>query len=328
VLEVSARLAEAKDVDAVLQAVAEGIEDALGFDKVLIGTSEQPDQPLVTRAAAGWSADASALEHGASLKALEGLFSEDFEVAGCYLLPAEVAEDRLGIDDFPYVSELNGRGPHAWSRHWLLVPLVVSGRRIGVIWVDDPRDRLLPTRGRLQALRLFANQAEAAVHNANQAARLRHEATHDALTGLPNRRAFMGRMMREIGTGAGFALLLCDMDGLKVVNDSRGHEAGDKALRALAGALRSQLRHSDTAYRIGGDEFAMVLPGASVADAEGVIARLRRAVAIEASFGISLFEPGDDPERVMARADDALYDAKRLRAQLVAGGEQTLVERE
>jgi diguanylate cyclase (GGDEF)-like protein len=328
VLEVSARLAEAKDVDAVLQAVADGIEDALGFDKVLIGTSEQPDQPLVTRAAAGWPQDSPALEHGASLKALEGLFSEDFEVAGCYLLPAEVAEDRLGIDDFPYVSGLNGRGPHAWSRHWLLVPLVVSGRRIGVIWVDDPRDRLLPTRGRLQALRLFANQAEAAVHTANQAARLRHEATHDALTGLPNRRAFMGRMMREIDTGAGFALLLCDMDGLKVVNDSRGHEAGDKALRALAGALRSQLRHSDTAYRIGGDEFAVVLPGAGVADAEGVIARLRRAVSIEASFGISLFEPGDDPERVMARADDALYDAKRLRTQLVAGGEQALVERE
>ena len=65
-----------------------------------------------------------------------------------------------------------------------------ADRRIGVIWVDDPRDRLLPTRARLQALRLFANQAVAAIHAAKQAARLRHEATHDALTGLPNRRAF------------------------------------------------------------------------------------------------------------------------------------------
>jgi diguanylate cyclase (GGDEF)-like protein len=328
VLEVSTRLVEAGDVDAVLQAVADGIQDVLGFDKVLISTAERPDEPLVARAAAGWPPDAPALDHGASLKALQRLFSDDFEVAGCYLMPAEVAEDRLGIDDFPYVSELNGRGPHAWSRHWLLVPLVERDRCIGVIWVDDPRDRLLPTQARLQALRLFANQAVAAVHSAKQAALLRHEASHDALTGLPNRRAFMGRMMREIDAGAGFALVLCDMDGLKRVNDTHGHEAGDKALRALAAALRGQLRHSDTAYRVGGDEFAVVLPGASVEDAERVIGRLRDAVAIVASFGISRFEPGDDPEHVMARADAALYEAKRLRAQLVTGGEQALVERE
>jgi diguanylate cyclase (GGDEF)-like protein len=317
VLEVSARLAEATDSDAVLRAVADGIQDALGFDKVLIGTADDPDRPLVTRAAAGWPPDSPVLDHGASLNALGGLFAEDYEMAGCYLLPADVAEDRLGIDDFPYRSELNGRGPHAWSRHWLLVPLVQGDRRIGVIWVDDPRDRLLPSRARLQALRLFANQAVAAVHTAKQAARLRHEATHDALTGLPNRRAFMGRMMREIDTGSGFALLLCDMDDLKHVNDTRGHDAGDRALRVLADALRGQLRHTDNAYRIGGDEFAVVLPGASSQDADRVIERLREVVA-DASFGVALFEPGDDPERVMGRADQALYDAKRRRTEPVA----------
>jgi diguanylate cyclase (GGDEF)-like protein len=317
VLEVSAGLAGARDADAVLQAVADGIRDALGFDKVLIGTSEQADRPLVTRAAAGWPPDAPVLRHGASLRALEGLFGEDFEVAGCYLMPAEVAEDRLGIDDFPYRSELNGVGPHAWSRHWLLVPLVEEGRRIGLIWVDDPRDRLLPTRARLQALRLFANQAVAALHNAKQAARLHHEATHDALTGLPNRRAFMGRMMREIDTGLGFALLLCDMDRLKQINDTRGHDAGDRALQVLADELRRHLRHSDSAYRIGGDEFAVLLPGASPAAAEAVIGRLRGAVA-GASFGIAHFEQGDDPEAVMSRADRALYESKRGRAQSVA----------
>jgi diguanylate cyclase (GGDEF)-like protein len=317
VLEVSAGLAGARDADAVLQAVADGIRDALGFDKVLIGTSEHADRPLVTRAAAGWQPDAAALHHGASLRALDGLFGDDFEVAGCYLLPAGVAEERLGIDDFPYRSALNGIGPHAWSRHWLLVPLIEADRRIGVIWVDDPRDRLLPTRARLQALRLFANQAVAALHNAKQAARLRHEATHDALTGLPNRRAFMGRIMRQIDAGAGFALLLCDMDRLKHINDTRGHDAGDKALQLLADALRRHLRHSDSAYRIGGDEFAVLLPGASPADAEGVINRLHGAVA-GASFGCTLFEPGDDPERVMSRADRALYESKRRRAEPVA----------
>ena len=250
VLEVSARLTEASDVDLLLQAVCEGIQDALGFDKVLIGTAEEPGRPLVTRVAAGWATDAPALDHGASLEALEGLFSDDFEVAGCYLLPAEVGEDRLGIDDFPYRSELNGRGPHAWSRHWLLVPLVDGDRSIGMIWVDDPRDRLLPTRARLQALRLFANQAVAALHTAKQAIQLRHEATHDPLTALPNRRAFRDRVTREIELAQGFALVLCDMDNLKAVNDTHGHDAGDKALQSLADALRSQLRHSDEALSL------------------------------------------------------------------------------
>lgn len=327
VLEVSARLAEANDVDAVLQAVSDGIQDALGFDKVLIGISDQTGGPLVTRASSGWAPDAPALDHGASLEALGRLFIEDFEVAGCYLLPAEVAEDRLGIDDFPYRSELNGDGPHAWSRHWLMVPMVEGERPIGVIWVDDPRDRLLPTHARLQALRLFANQAVAAVHVAKQAARLRHEALHDALTGLSNRRAFRARLVREIEGRGGFALVLCDMDNLKTVNDTRGHDAGDKALQLLADGLRSQLRHSDEAYRIGGDEFAVVLPEASRLDAERVMRRLRHAIAssvppggdpIEASFGIAVFAPGDDPERLVARADEALYQAKRRRAESVA----------
>jgi diguanylate cyclase (GGDEF)-like protein len=327
VLEVSARLAGANDVDAVLQAVSDGIQDALGFDKVLIGIADDPGRPLVTRASSGWATHAAALDHGASLEDLEGLFSEDFEVAGCYLLPAEVAEERLGIADFPYRSELNGHGPHAWSRHWLMVPLVEADRRIGVIWVDDPRDRLLPTHRRLQALRLFANQAVAAVHTARQAARLRHEAMHDALTGLSNRRAFRSRLEREIEGRAGFALVLCDMDNLKTVNDTQGHDAGDKALQLLADGLHAQLRRSDEAYRIGGDEFAVVLAEASRLDAERVMRRLRDAVGssvppggdpIEASFGIAVFEPGDDPERVVARADGALYQAKRRRAESVA----------
>ena len=327
VLEVSARLAEAQDVDAVLQAVCDGIEDALGFDKVVIELADGRDQPLLPVAASGWPMDGSAVSHGATLAMLESLFTPEFEVAGCYLLPAEVAETRLGEDAVPYRSELKGHGPHAWTRHWLLVPLIEGDRWIGLIWVDDPRDRLLPTRARLQALRLFANQAVAALRAADTAVQLRHEATHDTLTGLPNRRAFRRRLVREIDSGTGFAVVLCDMDNLKTLNDTKGHEAGDRALQALANALRSQLRRSDEAYRIGGDEFAVVLPGANRLDAERVMHRLRDAVAastpergdpIDASFGVGVYEPGDDPERLVARADEALYQAKRRREESVA----------
>jgi diguanylate cyclase (GGDEF)-like protein len=321
VLEVSARLAEADDVEAVLQAVCDGIEAALGFDRVMISLAEDPDVALVPVATTGWP-DGEPVIDDMTLESLAPLFDEDYEVAGCYLVPAEVAEHRLGIDEVPYRSEMNGRGPHAWSRHWLIVPLVEGERQVGLIWVDDPRDRLLPTRARLQALRLFANQAVAALQAADQAVQLRHEATHDTLTGLPNRRAFMRRLSREAEVGDRFALVLCDLDNLKRVNDTHGHEAGDRALQMLAGALRSELRRSDEAYRIGGDEFGVVLPGASRLDAERVMRRLDAAVRagakqtgdrIEASFGIAVHQPGDGPELLVGRADAALYAAKRRR---------------
>jgi diguanylate cyclase (GGDEF)-like protein len=157
--------------------------------------------------------------------------------------------------------------------------------------------------------------------------RLRHEAMHDPLTGLPNRRAFRHRLAREIEAGERFAVVLCDMDNLKQVNDTRGHEAGDRALEMLASALRSGLRRSDEAYRLGGDEFGIILPGASRLDAERVVRRLRDAVGqgvlesrgrIEASFGIGVLQLGDDAARLVARADEALYSAKRRREESVA----------
>jgi diguanylate cyclase (GGDEF)-like protein len=332
VLEVSARLAEAGNVPALLQAVCDGIRDALAFEKVVIELADEPRASLVPVAASGWVVDSPAVNPGMSLDSFAPLFTPEFEVAGCYLVPHETAEVRLGPKQVDYESEMNGRGPHAWNRHWLLVPLSEpDGRRIGLIWVDDPRDRLLPSRTRLQALRLFANQAMSALHSADQVVRLRHEATHDPLTSLPNRRALLARLPQEVErserSGGTLALVLCDMDNLKTVNDTLGHEAGDIALQLLAGALRSGLRRGDDAYRLGGDEFAVVLPGAGRLDAERATRRLREAVAacaaepvrsIEASFGIAVFEPGEAPDRLMARADEALYRDKRSRGESAA----------
>ncbi len=326
VLEVSARLAQASDVDALLQSVCDGIRDALAFEKVVIELAEESGA-LVPVAAAGWMVDAPAVNPGMSLDSFAPLFTPEFEVAGCYLVPHDAAEVRLGPKSVDYESQLNGRGPHAWNRHWLLVPLSEpDGRRIGLIWVDDPRDRLLPSRTRLQALRLFANQAMSALHSADEVVRLRYEATHDPLTSLPNRRALLARLPQEMEasrrSNGDFALVLCDMDNLKTLNDTLGHEAGDVALQLLAGALRTGLRRGDDAYRLGGDEFAVVLPGASRLDAERVTRRLREATAacaaepvkaIDASFGIAVLEPGEQPDELMARADEALYSDKRRR---------------
>jgi diguanylate cyclase (GGDEF)-like protein len=322
ILEVSARVAEADDPEDILQAVCDGIRDALGFEKVVIELAPRPDMPLVVQASSGWYGDPS-VSNAITLDTLTPLLTDEFEIAGCYLVPTEVADERLRRHPAELDSELYGRGPNAWSRHWLIVPLTEpQGRRRGVIWVDDPRDRLLPTRARLQALRLFANQAVAALQSADQALKLRHEATHDALTGLLNRRAFRRRLAREVAEpDADFALILCDMDDLKRINDTLGHEAGDLALRLLADALRTGLRRDD-AYRLGGDEFAIVIPGASLLDAERVVQRLQHAVStaarapvelIGASFGAAVYENGESPDRLVARADSVLYQAKRRR---------------
>jgi diguanylate cyclase (GGDEF)-like protein len=322
ILEVSARVAEADDPEDILQAVSDGIRNALGFDKVVIELAPRADMPLVPHASSGWYGE-KRVSKAITLDALAPLLTDEFEVAGCYLVPTEVADERLNSHPVDRGSELYGRGPDAWAHHWLLVPLTEpQGRRRGLIWVDDPRDRLLPTRARLQALRLFANQAVAALQSADQALKLRHEATHDALTGLLNRRAFRARLAREAAEkDTAFALILCDMDNLKRVNDTLGHEAGDLALRLLADALRTGLRRDD-AYRLGGDEFAIVLPGASELDAERVVQRLQHAVSvaarepislIQASFGVAAYEPGESADRLVARADAVLYQSKRRR---------------
>jgi diguanylate cyclase (GGDEF)-like protein len=320
ILEVSARVAEADDPEDILQAVCDGIRDALGFETVVIELAPRPDMPLVPQAAAGWYGEARG-SSALTLDALAPLLTDEFEIAGCYLVPTEAADERLRRQPVEYQSELYGRGPNAWSQHWLIVPLTEpQGRRRGLIWVDEPRDRLLPTRARLQALRLFANQAVAALQSADQALKLRHEATHDALTGLLNRRAFRARLTREMAVpGAEFALILCDMDNLKRVNDTLGHEAGDVALKLLAEALRTALRRDD-AYRLGGDEFAIVLPGAGELDGERVVQRLQHTLShaarepielIQASFGVAAYEEGESPDRLVARADAVLYEAKR-----------------
>ena len=93
---------------------------------------------------------------------------------GCYLVPGGEACRRLGIAQPAYRSTRNGRGPRAWIHHWLVIPLHrADGSRLGFIWADEPEDRLLPSRPRLQALRLFANQATAAVVTARAVEELR-----------------------------------------------------------------------------------------------------------------------------------------------------------
>jgi diguanylate cyclase (GGDEF)-like protein len=140
-------------------------------------------------------------------------------------------------------------------------------------------------------------------------------ATIDPLTGLPTRHALNDAVTREIARSQRNATPLClaimDVDGLKLVNDQHGHQAGDRMLAEAARAWRNALRESDILVRFGGDEFVAVLPDCTPELAEEVLRRVRRSTAISCSAGLAWWQAGDTPADVLQRADAHLYEAKR-----------------
>jgi diguanylate cyclase (GGDEF)-like protein len=325
-LDVSARLTGEVGTDEILRSVCTGVRDALGFQNVMTLLVDGSGMSLVTRAAVGLSSAEQPILRPVRVSEVEALLDPAYEIEGCFLVPNAEVERRISRDHIPYASQRNGRGPRAWSRHWLLTPLRDGdGGLLGLISADEPEDRLLPSEDVLQALRIFANQASAAVVASANLNELRFLADHDSLTRLPNRRAFVERLDAEVARagryGSGFALALCDLDGFKAVNDSFGHSAGDEALQAFAAVLAHALRRPDDAFRIGGDEFALLLIEAGDDDAREVLGRVRTNLGgsgddllagIRASFGVAAC-PTDatDAKSLFRLADAALYQAKR-----------------
>jgi len=162
-----------------------------------------------------------------------------------------------------------------------------------------------------------------------EAVRMRHMAEVDPLTGLWNRRHFMAAADAEIAAArakpAPLTMLMIDIDHFKRINDTHGHAGGDKALMLLAATIKDYTRKADCVARIGGEEFGVLLPGATRAIAKGIaerfceqVARLavfdgeRRSFGFTVSVGLGEVTDADAaPEDLMARADAALYEAKR-----------------
>ena len=327
-LQVSSQMTETLATDAVLQAVCRGIHDALGYQKVRLDLPEPASGVFMPRAAIGWVDSELSENAPLSVWELAPLLDPPFETEGCFLLSEAEGLSRLPDGHQAYTSRLNGSGPWAWDRHWLAIPLTDRrGHMIGLIWVDDPADRLLPSKALLQTLRLFANQATAALESSGRFQEMRFLAEHDALTRLLNRRAFSARLDAEVGRALRyrrpFGLVLCDLDGFKGVNDRHGHLTGDQVLSRAATALQRSVRTADAVFRIGGDEFAVILPETTIEQMAPVLQRLDRAVAdscadmgVDASFGVGVF-PGDgeDADSLFRAADAAMYAHKRAQSE-------------
>jgi diguanylate cyclase (GGDEF)-like protein len=199
------------------------------------------------------------------------------------------------------------------------MPLVVEGRSLGLIEVADHRSARAWSRRDVSFCQTICAQAALAVRNAQLYEDLKAQVDRDPLTGLLNHRAFYERLEQELAragrTGEPVAVLVLDLDDFKRINDTRGHLAGDDALRALSEVLLATCRSQDTAARLGGDEFAMILPGAGSdahATAQRLLAEVNAATGLHLSIGGAVAEgPRAQPIRTMSRADSSLLRAKQ-----------------
>ncbi|MFL5845196.1 MAG: putative bifunctional diguanylate cyclase/phosphodiesterase [Solirubrobacteraceae bacterium] len=323
-LAVSTQIADARSDTDVLAAVCLGIRDALGFERVAVELGDS-EGAIVPAASVGWETTPDVV---VPMVSFERILRPEFEEQGCYVLDRADALRLLELPDSPYASQSNGRGPWAWSRHWLVVPLRnPAGVLEGFIWADEPSDRLLPDVARLQALRLFADQAQAALEAARHYESALHMAAHDGLTGLPNRGALLERLrsslLRNRRAGRTLAVLFVDLDRFKTINDTHGHDVGDEVLRTVARRLDADLRPGDTVARLGGDEFVVLCEGVSGAEDGLEVARRIRTclsepmmvgtakLSVTASVGVALpTRAGDDAKELLRLADVAMYRAK------------------
>ncbi len=172
----------------------------------------------------------------------------------------------------------------------------------------------------ISRLRAHVAQLEARVGELDQ---LAHQ---DALVDLPNRRGFMRELERLVDQakryGEPSAMLFVDLDGLKMINDTFGHKAGDGSLIQVAGLLVGGVRRSDVVARIGGDEFGILLAHADEANAHETAARLTDlicdcefthdgdALPLSVAIGVAMIDAADEPETIMARADEEMYRRK------------------
>jgi diguanylate cyclase (GGDEF)-like protein len=332
----------------LLQTACATVVPHLGFERIAAYYLRDEDT-LELVATRGWKAPAP-LAETLAITDIEALLATHPERAGCWLLDAGVeldeservrADERGRVGERPAEGERsrrNGRGLAAWSDHRLIVPSRGGdGLLHALIVVEDPNDRLLPSNERRRAVRLLIEQVSAAQSVIEHRAQLSHLASHDPLTGVRNRRGLTDLLTEH----AGAALVICDLDHFKEVNDRYGHNVGDLVLARFGELLRELFRDHDVPIRLGGEEFCVLLPDTDRAGAIAAAERLRTETSrrmrdlvpegIPVSVGLALDPEGVlDPQKLLSAADRGLYEAKqagRDRSVVLGTGDQPVATR-
>ncbi len=206
----------------------------------------------------------------------------------------------------------------------LAIPLLSSGHCVGVLNLESHQVRAF-TRSDIRLLAPFTSGVALLIDNQQKTKQLHEQATHDGLTGFFNRRMMDSMIPIELQRAARYhrdmSLIMLNLDGFKAVNDTLGHEEGDRLLRVFSGCIRKILRASDLVFRYGGDEFLLALPETSRDGAERLVARMQSVTCPELittlgrvtfSAGIANYMADSSAEDLVKLADDRLYQSKRL----------------
>jgi diguanylate cyclase (GGDEF)-like protein len=217
--------------------------------------------------------------------------------------------------------------PEATLKSHLTLPLVIEGEIIGCISINSDQANMYNVP-RLQFFSVFGYQMAASLRHIRRFSTAKKEAIYDTLTNLFNRRHFEERLSAETQKAfeneSNLSMIMVDIDHFKKVNDTFGHDGGDKVLREIASLLKNSVRQHDTVARYGGEEFALLLPGAPLDPTNMVAERIRRSVEntpfnmgqtqirVTISLGISNFpiHRMKSKEELVKMADLALYEAK------------------
>jgi diguanylate cyclase (GGDEF)-like protein len=250
-----------------------------------------------------------------------GLEREDGEEGGVRIFTGapDRREARAVELSYMYAEEQRAGAVH----EALGVPLVGRTGRIGWLGVfsRDPEVRF--GEEDVRRLEELAERVAPAIENARRFREARQLADLDSLTGLHNRRYFYETLAREVDRAQRYqrslSLVIVDVDGFKEINDRIGHLAGDAVLAEISDRIRQVVRSADIPCRVGGDEFAVIVPEAEVGQARQLVGRIQRAVSsqpiaragrVRVSAGVADMQPNDSPTSLFERGDESLYAAK------------------